>query len=122
MIDKDNFADFVKAAGGLFVGLAGGLAVGYYGQRTVQMIVGNIRDKVREPKIGSIVICDFYGMEHTGIYVGNGFIVSLSKTGRVKKERPYDFIKRTPAEISGNIYVSCKGKNLLGIRNALKEL
>ena len=128
MIDKDNFADFGRAAGRAAAGLGLGLVSTWIAHKLFinelgGLIVGSFRDKVLEPEIGSIVCCDYIGFQHTGIYVGNGFIVSLKDTGVVTKEHAYDFKKGKNAI---NIYVSCNGKKPVGNKKcaerAMKKL
>lgn len=62
-----------------------------------------IRDKVI-PDIGSIVHCSMYGVEHTGVYIGDGQIVALQGNGKIKKTTPSEFTEGTNAI---SIYVAC---------------
>lgn len=67
------------------------------------------RDRVI-PKRGSIVHCSLFGVEHTGIYIGNGKIVDLDGNGNIEIRTPKQFIDGTSAI---SIYVACKNSNPL---------
>jgi len=45
------------------------------------------RDHVR-PKIGSVVYCDLWMVEHSGIYIGNNRIVHLDGSGKIEIVTP----------------------------------
>ena len=70
-------------------------------------------DKINEPEIGSILYCDMYFgyADHSGIYVGDGLIVSLKGTGDIEIESANEFIESKSAM---SIYVSCNGKRSVG--------
>lgn len=46
---------------------------------------------IDEPAIGSIVHCDLYGFEHSGVYIGNGEIVELCRDGTIQVTNPRGF-------------------------------
>lgn len=74
-------------------------------------IVDNVfRDKV-SPVLGAILHCSLFGVEHTGIYVGNNNIVELNGDGTVRLTTPEGFISGTNAI---SIYVACHGTSPLG--------
>ena len=76
-----------------------------------QSIVDNfIREKVI-PIRGSILHCSLFGVEHTGVYIGNNQIVELLGTGEIRIATPEMFIGRTNAI---SIYVACNGTQPLG--------
>ena len=69
-----------------------------------------IRDKVT-PVVGSVVHCSLYGVEHTGIYIGNGVIVELLGSGLIRETTPEGFMQGTNAI---SVYVACDGDQPLG--------
>lgn len=74
---------------------------------------------VMEPAIGSVVYCDLDGIaEHSGIYVGNGWIMQLNRHGTVERVSPESFTTRAshPA-----IYVSCKDHVAVGDPAAARQ-
>lgn len=74
------------------------------------------------PRPGSIVKCDLYKFEHTGIYVGAGKIVELCGDGTVRLASPSEFIHGTNAL---SIYVACNGTTPIGstrVSEAAKKL
>lgn len=78
-------------------------------------MVNNIFRKNVLPRYGSVVYCDLaFGIaEHSGIYVGNGYIVHLNKNGLVEKVSLNEFVKNTPAI---TIYVSSKDGDSVGCK------
>lgn len=69
-----------------------------------------IKDKVT-PIQGSILHCSLWGVEHTGIYIGNNRIVELLGTGEIRIATPEMFIEGTNAI---SIYVACNAAEPLG--------
>jgi hypothetical protein len=69
-----------------------------------------IKDKVT-PIEGSILHCSLFGVEHTGIYIGNNQIVELLGTGKIRLSTPEMFIDGTNAI---SIYIACDGTSPLG--------
>ena len=69
-----------------------------------------IRDKVT-PIIGSILHRSLFGVEHTGVYIGNNQIVELLGTGKISIVTPEKFIGSVNAI---SIYVACNGTKPLG--------
>ena len=69
-----------------------------------------IKDKVI-PTEGSILHCSLFGVEHTGIYIGNNQIVELLGTGEIRLSTPEMFIDGTNAI---SIYIACDGTLPLG--------
>jgi len=66
------------------------------------------------PQIGSILFCELFGFEHSGIYVGNGQIVELTRNGQIRKTDAPGFIEGTNAI---QIYVSCDGEQAISSRS-----
>lgn len=69
---------------------------------------------ISAPVVGSVVYCEiaFGRLEHSGIYVGLGEIVSLSSDGEIVKEGPQSFLDGiTTGE---TIFVSCNGSSPVG--------
>ena len=72
------------------------------------------RDQVR-PKIGSVVYCDLWAVEHSGIYIGDNRIVHLDGSGKIEIVTPKQFIERLDGFNNAiNIYVSCKDTQAVG--------
>jgi hypothetical protein len=81
-----------------------------------------LRDKVSEPAIGSMVYCDFFHAEHTGIYIGNGKIVHLDGNGKVKSVGHDSFLDRMDGlNTAISIYVSCNGADPVGCSEAARR-
>ena len=60
---------------------------------------------------GCVLKCDLgVLLEHTGIYVGKGKIVSLNRHGQIKTETPQTFFPPGTNPKSSKIYVACYGK------------
>ena len=81
----------------------------------VENFVKNVSwDTVDLPSVGSVVYCGilFGHIEHSGIYVGDGCIVSLSPDGRIVKQNPRGFLDGLST--GDTIYVSCKGESPVG--------
>ncbi|MDO5288172.1 MAG: hypothetical protein Q4F13_00860 [Pseudomonadota bacterium] len=72
------------------------------------------------PKPGSIVYCDllFGYAEHSGVYVGRGRIVHLSRHGKIEKVSFRDFTHNTTAI---GVYVSSRNGQAVGSRQAAKR-
>lgn len=64
--------------------------------------------KVDLPSVGSVVYVDMGPWEHSGIYIGGGKIVSLSRKGKVVKQSRKKFVGGKATGTT--IYVSCKNK------------
>lgn len=60
------------------------------------------------PKVGSIVHCSLYGVEHSGIYIGDNTIVQLEGNGKISAVSPKGFVSKTNAIA---IYVACDSQN-----------
>ena len=76
---------------------------------------------VSAPVVGSVVYCEiaFGRLEHSGIYVGLGEIVSLSSDGEIVKEGPQSFLDGiTTGE---TIFVSCNGSSPVGDSSVAKR-
>ena len=76
---------------------------------------------VSAPVVGSVVYCEiaFGRLEHSGIYVGLGEIVSLSSDGEIVKEGPQSFLDGiTTGE---TIFVSCNGTSPAGDPSVAKR-
>lgn len=73
------------------------------------------------PCVGSVVYCEiaFGRLEHSGIYVGRGKIVSLSSDGEIVKEGPLNFLDGITA--GDTIYVSCNGSSPVGDPHVAKR-
>ena len=80
------------------------------GSITNSLIDNVFKDKVL-PVEGSIVHCSLYGVEHTGVYVGNGKIAELLGTGEIRLINPKGFINGTNAI---SIYIACDNKKPIG--------
>lgn len=81
-------------------------------------IVDNfVRNLIVEPEVGSVVYCDLgLGVfEHSGIYIGKGTIIHLTKHGVVERCTPEEFLTGTPAL---GIYVSCHNGQPVGSLDA----
>lgn len=62
-------------------------------------------------KPGCILHCDLgVLLEHTGVYIGNGKIVSLNRHGHIKTETAESFFPPGTNPKSSHIYVACYGK------------
>ena len=100
------------AAGGA---VAGAVAETVYDHTPIGSLQKSFVDNVLRDKVlpieGSIVHCSLFGVEHTGVYVGNGKIVELLGTGVIRKSGPGGFINGTN---SVSIYVACDGENPIG--------
>ena len=89
-------------------------------QRLLNLLVKNAKNQILEsvkshtiypkvqPKVGSIVHCSLYGVQHSGIYIGENTIVNLERTGDITAVTPKDFVKNTTALA---IYVACDAEN-----------
>ncbi len=71
--------------------------------------ITHLKSKVSEPAIGSLVYCDLVGgmfeeCQHSGIYIGDGRIVGLNRTGAISSENGHGF---TSGGLGWSIYVSC---------------
>lgn len=61
-----------------------------------------------EPQTGCILKCDLgVLLEHTGIYIGKGKIVSLNRHGHIKIETPHSFFPPGTNPDSNKIYTAC---------------
>ena len=80
-----------------------------------------IRDKVDEPRKGSVLHCELFPLvgNHSGIYIGDGRIVQLSKSGEILCVTPGHFKGGITSAIS--IYVSCQGKVAVGKKAIAKR-
>lgn len=69
---------------------------------------------VNRPTVGSVVYCGilFGQAEHSGIYVGEGAIVSLSDEGEVVQENTQEFLDGPTR--GDTIYVSCCDQSPVG--------
>ncbi len=60
------------------------------------------------PRIGCILKCDLgLLLEHTGIYIGKGRIVSLNRHGHIRVETPVSFFPPGTNPASNRIYTAC---------------
>ena len=75
-----------------------------------------VTDHVAKPRVGSLVFCDFFTNTsgHSGIYIGQGLIASLSGSGVVELDTPEEFVDGFRKE--NTIWVSCKGESPIGKR------
>ncbi|MDP3007725.1 MAG: lecithin retinol acyltransferase family protein [Methylococcales bacterium] len=84
----------------------------------LESFIDNVfRDKVPEPKIGSLVYCDIVTgyAEHSGIYVGKRRIVHLNGDGLIESVSPQEFIGRLSGfNTAMSIYVSCYETKAVG--------
>ena len=69
-----------------------------------------VRGKVT-PIRGSIIKCDLYTFQHTGIYLGGNRIVELCGNGSIRETDPRGFRASTNAI---SVYVACNGMTPLG--------
>lgn len=76
-----------------------------------------IKDKVM-PQKGAILHCSLYGVEHTGVYIGNNKIVELLGNGDIRIATPSMFLSGTNAI---SIYVACNGTIPLGSEGIAKR-
>lgn len=84
------------------------------GVSVVESLVDNvIRDSV-SPIPGSIVYCSLFGLEHSGVYIGDGYIVELLGTGRIRKTDRSGFTDGTNAL---TVYVSTYRNHAIGNSN-----
>lgn len=68
-------------------------------------------DRAVPLKKGCILKCDLgVLLEHTGVYIGHGKIVSLNRHGMIKVETPQSFFPPGTDPKSHNIYVACYGE------------
>ncbi len=65
------------------------------------------------PIPGSVVYCDLFSLEHSGIYIGANRIIHLAGTGKVEMVSPRQFMSGT---LALNIYVSCHNNQAVGNR------
>lgn len=72
---------------------------------------GNFIEDTVIPIKGSILHCSLFGAEHTGVYIGDGKIVELLGTGKIRVTDRTGFTKGTNAL---SIYVACNGTVPLG--------
>lgn len=76
----------------------------FFAQKIIKSVFDNhFKDKVK-PVRGSIVKCELYGFEHSGVYVGNGKIVELTGEGSIRLTDAAGFTEGTNAL---TIYVAC---------------
>lgn len=68
---------------------------------------------IDEPAIGSIVHCDLYGFEHSGVYIGNGEIVELCRDGTIQVTNPRGF---SSCGRDSRVLVACQQRFPLGSR------
>jgi len=80
------------------------------GSLTKSFVDNVFKDKVIPIK-GSIIHCSLFGVEHTGVYIGNGRIVELLGTGYIRETSVEGFIDGTNAI---SIYVACNATSPLG--------
>ncbi|GAB2991712.1 C40 family peptidase [Psychrosphaera aestuarii] len=73
----------------------------------VTHVVDQLKDTVKEPKVGSILYTGLIGdfMEHSGVYIGNGKIIELNNKGHIVEVTPSEFVD---GGTGINIYVSSK--------------
>jgi len=91
------------------------------GRERISILDNVFRDKVK-PTLGSVVICDLYAFDHSGIYVGNGNIAHRSGDGYIEIVGPEEFMNRLEGYNNAiSIYVSCKDKNAIGWRKAAER-
>ena len=64
------------------------------------------------PALGGVVYTDMGPVEHSGIYVGGGYIVSLSGDGEVVRESGEQLVDGIT--MGPDIYVSCKEGEAVG--------
>lgn len=74
------------------------------------LVDNTLRDRVT-PVAGSVLHCSLFGVEHSGIYVGDNKIVELLGSGNIRLSSPKQFIQGSNAL---SIYVACEGKSPLG--------
>lgn len=80
-----------------------------------------IRDTVT-PVQGSVVYCTMWGVEHSGIYIGNDLIVHLDGSGDIEVVSPDEFMDRLDGFNNAiSIYVSCRGTEAVGKIKAAKR-
>ena len=93
--------------------------------RSLGIIDNVFRDKVHPVK-GSIVCCDLgflnIGVEHSGVYVGDGKIVHRDGGGYLDIVPPKTFLERFDG-INGaiSVYVSCCGTEAVGSKEVAKR-
>ncbi len=87
-------------------------------------IDNTIRDKVKSPRVGSVVYCDLtagYG-DHSGVYVGRNRIIHLNGDGKVESVSPKQFIDRLGGfNTAMSIYVSCEGLKPVGSKEVAER-
>ncbi|MBN1968404.1 MAG: lecithin retinol acyltransferase family protein [Candidatus Delongbacteria bacterium] len=79
---------------------------------------GRILDKFKRnflmdhitPERGTIVFCELFGVEHSGVYVGNGNIVELTGKGEVRLTDETGFLEETNGF---SIYAACNDSRSL---------
>ena len=92
----------------------------------IMSIIDNVfRDKV-VPIPGSILYCDLWTVEHSGVYIGNNKIVHLDGSGEIECVSPDEFLNRLDGlNTAISIYVSCKDTKAVGnqkIANRAKNM
>jgi len=72
-----------------------------------------LRGKVVEPEEGSILMCKIAGslFEHTGVYIGDGKIVELAGSGRVRAVSFNKFLRDGLTRTGNRIYIACDEDN-----------
>ncbi|WP_416189757.1 lecithin retinol acyltransferase family protein [Neisseria sp. CCUG17229] len=72
-----------------------------------------------KPVIGSVLWCDLWNVEHSGIYIGNNKIVHLDGSGTVEIVSPKKFMARLNGWNNAiSIFVSCKNGKPVGSKKA----
>ena len=92
----------------------------------INYFIDNVfRDKV-VPIPGSILYCDLWAFEHSGVYIGNNKIVHLDGSGKIECVSPDEFLNRLDGiNTAISIYVSCKDTKAVGnqeIANRAKNM
>lgn len=108
-------ATAIKAASTVVPG-AKFMAGGYVASEVFDHVVDNyVRDTV-SPIRGCIVFCKLAGgVEHSGIYIGNGKITHLDGSGTIESVSASDFLRRLGGvNPAFTIYVSCTNGSAVG--------
>lgn len=83
-----------------------------------ESLIDNVFRDTVAPVEGSIVHCSLFGVEHSGVYVGDGEIIHLLGTGSVVRTDADVFVDSTNAI---TIYVACIGDTPIGSKEVAKR-
>lgn len=84
-------------------------------------VVAHVFKEHARPKPGSIVQCRLaFQVEHSGVYIGDGFYAELHGSGEIRRVTHEQFLRGMdegiPVRTGLSVYVACDGVNPLGNR------